>query len=305
MYSYVSELFNDRNFSLSRIRTFLRVAESGSIRKAAEARTGQQAQFSRELKQLSEWAGAELFKKSGRTKMLTPEGKGLQRLLLDPLKALCEFRQRIEKRPVTLQIGTGAALLDWWVIPRLNLDGKTRYRLSNQRSSTICEWLNDGRLDFGIIPQEYLQDAFAKEQLGTLDYALFVPAKLVPKGTAPTITSVLKHVPLAVLTETSTAGGRITEMLLKIEPSIRVAVTCESMPTAAAAVNHGRCGAVLPKRLVSHLNPKDFKQFEHRDFKQLDRDYFLVWTKRAAGIRIELKKSANELVKALRFSASA
>ena len=218
------ELLNDTSFSLGRIRTFLRVAEAGSVAKAVKNDAGQQSQFSREIKQLSEWAGAELFEKAGRTKVLSAAGKELQQLLLGPLKNLCEFRQRIKELPTTIQIGTGAALLHWWILPRIKIGQMTHYRLCNQRNKTICEWLNDSRLDFGVIEKSYLQNGFGSKNLGKLDYALFVPIGLLNGSGADDIASVLKRVPLAVLGETSTLGGQIMGALYRIEPKIQISV---------------------------------------------------------------------------------
>ncbi len=95
------QLINDPNISFGRVQRFLRVAEAGTVAKAIKGSSGQQPQLSKELKQLSEWAGAELFQRSGRNKVLTAEGQELQRLLIEQLKALCEFRQRIKKMPIT------------------------------------------------------------------------------------------------------------------------------------------------------------------------------------------------------------
>ena len=295
------EIFGEQDFSLKRVRTFLLVARAGSMAKAVETEKIQQSDCSRHTRDLESWAGVPLFKKSGRTKVLTAEGQELQRRLTELLKALCEFRKQAKGVPRSLAIGTGASLLDWCVLPRLNGDGMTRYRLYNQRSSTICEWLNDGRLDFGIISKEYVEAGFATKPLGILDYALFVPVHFVPKGSKRDIGWVLTHKPLAVLEENSTLGRQMMNALSKIGTNIHVAVSCESIPSAAVLVRLGRCAAVLPKTVMPPEFANGLKQFDHPAFRELSREFVIAWTKRAAAIRPQLKSTADELFNALRF----
>ncbi len=295
------EIFGEQDFSLNRVRTFLLVARAGSMAKAVETEKIPQAQCSRQICELESWAGVPLFKKFGRTKVLTAEGQELQRRLSELLKALCEFRRQAKGVPRSLAIGAGASLLDWLVLPRLNRDGMTRYRLYNQRSSTICEWLNDGRLDFGIISKEYVQAGFATQPLGILDYALFVPKQLVPKGSKGDIGWVLTNVPLAVLEETSTLGRHMMNALSKIGTNIRVAVTCQSTPSVAVPVRLRQCAAVLPKSVMPHEFANGLKKFDHPAFRELSREVVIAWTKSAAASRPQLESTADELFKALRF----
>ncbi len=295
------EILNNEDFTLNRVLTFLRVARAGSMARAVETEKIPQAQCSRQIRELENWAGVSLFKKSGRTKVLTAEGQELQRLFHELLKALCEFRNQAKGVPRSLEIGAGASLLDWWVLPRLNRDGMTRYRLYNQRSSTIREWLNDGRLDFGIISKEYVHAGFATKPLGILDYALFVPAKFVPKGSKKDIGWVLRNVPLAVLEETSTLGKQMMNALNKIETNIHVAVSCESTPSVAVSVRLRQCAAVLPKSVMPHEFAKGLMPFDHPAFRELSREVVIAWTKSAASSRPQLKSTADELFNALRF----
>lgn len=295
------EILNNEDFTLNRVLTFLRVARAGSMARAVETEKIPQAQCSREIRDMERWAGVPLFKKSGRTKVLTDEGRELQRRFSELLKALCEFRQQAKEVPRSLAIGAGGSLLDWWVLPRLNRDGKTNYRLYDQRNSTIREWLNEGRLDFGIISNEYVRAGFATKPLGILDYALFVPAQLVPKGRVGDISWVLTHVPLATLDENSTLGERIMKVLSKIEANIRVAVTCQSTPSVAIPVRLRQCAAVLPIGLMPDEFANGLEKFTHPAFRELSREVVIAWTMSAAASRPQLESTADELFDALRF----
>ncbi len=59
---------------------------------------------------------------------------------------------------------------------------RVKLRLRNLRSSDIVRGLHEGRLDFGLVRRDSLTRPLAGSPLGVLDYALFVPRKLLPGG---------------------------------------------------------------------------------------------------------------------------
>ncbi len=129
---------------------------------------------------------------------------------------------------------------------------------------------------------------------------MFVPKALLPKNARANISWALKNIPLAVLAETSTFGGLIMDALAKIEPTVQAAVFCETTVTAASAIELGRCSAIVPRQIVPPQFPKNFRQFDHPAFQQLNRTYVLAWTKRAGLIRRHSTIPAEKLLKALR-----
>ena len=71
------ELFSEHGLSLDRLKSFLDVVEAGSIVKAAAGDTNRQSQYSRQIKELEVFFGAELTKRRGRRIEITEEGERL------------------------------------------------------------------------------------------------------------------------------------------------------------------------------------------------------------------------------------
>lgn len=78
----------NRPLDLDWLEDFVALADSGSFSRAAEARSIAQPAFSRHIRSLEDWVGAELFDRSAHPTELTPAGRKFQPLLEEILASL-------------------------------------------------------------------------------------------------------------------------------------------------------------------------------------------------------------------------
>src|SRR3954469_16275610 len=112
-------LFAERGLSLDRLKVLIEVRDAGSIAQAAPGDSVRQSQYSRQLRELSEFFGCEVAQRRGKLLKLTSEGERLAELARDQLRSLDDFRCECRQKTVAFSIGAGDSLIQWLVIPRL------------------------------------------------------------------------------------------------------------------------------------------------------------------------------------------
>lgn len=66
-------LFSKGGLSLDRLRSFMQMAQAGSIAKAAPGDTNRQSQISRQIRELEQFFGTELTRRKGKTLSLSAQ----------------------------------------------------------------------------------------------------------------------------------------------------------------------------------------------------------------------------------------
>src|SRR5580704_17072171 len=112
-------LFGERGLSLERLRTLLEVRDAGSITAAAPGDPVRQSQYSRQLRELSEFFGVKVGRRQGKLLKFTAEGSRLAELVHEQLRSLQDFRAECRTDCADYVIGAGDSLLHWLIIPRL------------------------------------------------------------------------------------------------------------------------------------------------------------------------------------------
>lgn len=151
-------LFSERGLSLDRLKVLIEVRDAGSIAQAAPGDPVRQSQFSRQLRELSEFFGCEVARRRGKILKLTAPGERPAELAREHLRLLDDFRSACRVESVAFTIGAGDSLIQWLVIPRIgrvmqSFPG-TRFATSNLRTNEIVQQLTDGRIDFGLIRRD-------------------------------------------------------------------------------------------------------------------------------------------------------
>src|SRR5439155_3104406 len=113
-------LFAQSGLSLERLKTFREIVAAGGITAAAGGDSNRQSQFSRQLKELEKYFGAELLKRGRGPVELTDAGQRLYEIIGHTLSALNEFRLTCAGQPVELIIGAGESVIQWLLLPRLS-----------------------------------------------------------------------------------------------------------------------------------------------------------------------------------------
>jgi LysR family transcriptional regulator, benzoate and cis,cis-muconate-responsive activator of ben and cat genes len=143
---------------LRHLRYFVAVAEAEHFGRAAEQLHISQSPLSRQIAQLEEEVGAELFVPSGRGVKLTPAGRsfleGARATLARATRAIEDARATAQGRIGTVVVGFDGALADTLLLPRIVQTFRARHprvevRLRPLPSEEQVAALRDGKISVG------------------------------------------------------------------------------------------------------------------------------------------------------------
>lgn len=296
-------LFSERGLSLDRLKVLIEVRDAGSIAQAAPGDPVRQSQYSRQLRELSEFFGCEVAQRRGKILKLTPQGERLAELAREHLRSLEDFRAECRQESVAFTIGAGDSLIQWLVIPRLgkiiDVFPGTHFATTNQRTNEIVQQLTDCRLDFGVIRKNAMAPGLKAVSLGVVSYAALVPEALVKTKAKLTLRHALETLPLA----TQTTDGQFTSGLREIAQALEVplapALACQSFPQTLAALLSGRFWAIIPELAVRELPAGAAHRLTDPLLPQLDREAMLAWNPRVVRVRPHAAKIATRLQQVL------
>ena len=297
-------LFSQRGLSLDRLRALLEVHDAGSIAQSVPGNPVRHSQYSRQLRELSEFFGCEVAERRGKLVKLTPQGRRLAEISREYLRALTDFTGACRGEQDTFTIAAGDSLMLWLVLPRLGALLKrlpnVRFATESSRTYEIVQKLSELRIDFGVMRKSALVPGIKAAALGNLSFILVVPKGLSPKGKAPTLANVFE-LPLAIQTIDGEFGKQLFDIARSFTPTFEPALACQSFPQAMAAVRSGRFAAVLPELAAAELDPASVYRVTGPALKPLSREIVIVWNRRLIGVRPMAAKVADHLAAAMRF----
>ena len=177
-----AELLSESGLSLERLQSFCLVAQASGVTKAAKGDPAKQSLFSRQVKELEEFFGAELMRRKGRGIVLTTAGERLNVLARESFASLLDFKSGCKGLPVEIVIGAGESIIDWVLMPRLREVRKklpnVRLKFLNLATNEIVRRLADGVIDFGVVRKDAVARPLQCASLGAMGYSLFVPERL-------------------------------------------------------------------------------------------------------------------------------
>lgn len=292
-------LFSERGLSLDRLKVLIEVRDAGSIAQAAPGDSVRQSQYSRQLRELSEFFGCEVAQRRGKLLKLTAQGERLAELAREQLRSLEDFRAECREESMAFTIGAGDSLIQWLVIPRL---GKLleaflgiHFYTTNLRTNEIVRQLTEGRLDFGIIRANAVAPGLKSVSLGPVRYVGLVPAGLARGKKKPGLREVLTELPLATQTTDGQFTGGLREIAKSLGLTLAPALACQSFPQTLAAVRSGRFAAIVPELALPELPAGMAHRFDDPLLRRLDREAMLAWNPRLVRIRPNAAKLAAKL----------
>lgn len=300
-------LFQKSGLSLDRLRSFCRVAESESFTRAAEGDSNRQTLYSRQVKELEAYFGTELFRRKGRTVVLTDTGKKLYLLAVEYFSALEDFTESCSSSMKSYSIGAGDSLIQWMLIPRLSkirsLVGRAEVSLQNMRTGDIVDGLLTGRLDFGILREDAVVPDLTAKKIGMLRYALFAPHEAIRglKGKNPDYLSELTFVGM-------TGGGLFQRQMEALAQSsktlIRYTLRCNSYPLMVKAMNRLGVAAILPAIAQKDLPEEEYARIQLKRLESFSRPLVLCWNTRLARMNTDISRLGEKMVRNLNLSTS-
>lgn len=145
--------------NLSLYHIFYTVGQTGNISQAAKELYISQPAISRAIKRFEENLGTELFKRSSRGVILTPNGEALFQKTKDAFSLLSEGENAIlhshSQNIPRLRIGASSTLCNYVLLPHLksyiNAYPKVRINISCQSTYQTLELLEQDKIDIGLI----------------------------------------------------------------------------------------------------------------------------------------------------------
>ena len=281
-------LFSRRGLSLDRLRALLEVHDAGSISHAVPGNPVRHSQYSRQLRELSEFFGSEMAERRGKFVKLTANGTSLAEISREYLRALEDFTGACRGEHDHFTIAAGDSLMQWLISPRLGALlqqlPKVRFATESSRTDNIIQDLSNLRVDFGLVRKNALIPGLQAADLGVLSYVAVVPKALVSKGRSPSLAQAFQ-LPLAIQTTDGQFGKQLFDIACTFAPAFEPALACQSFPQTLAAVRSGRFAAVLPELAAAELPPASVYKVTGEPLEQLSREYVLVWNRRMIGVR--------------------
>ena len=304
------KLLQQSDLSLDRLQSFCLVAEAGGVTKAAKGDPARQSLFRRQIKELEEFFGVELVRRSGRGVALTAAGRRLHALAREQLAGLQDFKHDCAGARQELTLAAGDSVIQWVLLPKLaELQSKlhaVRLRVLNLSSAEIASALADGTIDLGIVRQGAtgkLQNA----PLGKMEFSLFVPNQLLGEGVKapkhrssgresalvfrqmePTDVGCYKklmRLPLATLEGAGEFRAGLERITRRKKVALNLVLELSSFPLIARAVQGGVCAAFLPGQARVEFDPAEVVELQPDWLRPLGRELVLAWNPRLARIR--------------------
>jgi DNA-binding transcriptional LysR family regulator len=289
-----AELLREGGLSLDRLQSFCLVAQAGGVTKAAKGDPAKQSLFSRQIKELEEFFGAELIRRKGRGIVLTEAGVRLNVIARECFASLLDFKRQCKNQPVEVVIGAGESVIQWLLMPRLD---RIRERVPNVRlkflnlpTGEAVKRLLEGLIDFALVRKDAVSRPLQAKALGVMGYSLFLPAGLRAAHGRKDGLKILDGLPLATLEGEGSFRSALSSVASKQRVQVNIQVECSSFPLAARAVAGARVAAILPSIAAAGLEVAGVDQVAVPFLKTLDREMSLATSPRLIRIRPVLER---------------
>lgn len=166
-----------------RLGYFVRIAEDGSLSRAAGVLNVAHSALSRHMRLLEEELGITLFARSARGMRLTSEGAQLRAAIAGPLRELELAIQNIRALPSQIEgnvaIGLTPGIAD--LIARTLSEElfaafpKVRFRLSEGPTGSLEDWLGRAMIDVAVLEQPSTSDQLESQPLVEIPFRLLGP----------------------------------------------------------------------------------------------------------------------------------
>lgn len=296
------ELFSQNGLSLERLRAFAEIVGAGGPTSAAKGDSTRQSQYSRQLKELEEFFGTELFVRRDGRWVLTVSGRNLYQLNNEYLGALNDFLLQCGNEPVALRIGAGESFFQWRLLPcfkKLRQEmPETRLILLNRRSDDVAAALIAGDLEFGILPRSKVTAKLKWALLPRVEYQLFVPSAICEAIDDVEIDWALR-VPFVLLEGNGVIREALTTEAARRRLDLNVVLECSSHLQIAEVVRQGHAAAVLPTGARVAFPSDSVKVHSLPCLRTVAQQIVCAWNTRLVRTRPIIAKSAGKIVKIL------
>ena len=281
-----NELLSEGGLSLDRLKNFCAMAEAGGIARVAGGDPAKQSLYSRQLRELEQFFGAELTRRKGKGIEFTEQGLELARQVRAHLQSLTDFKKACAGQPVEFRIASGNSIVEWLLVPKMGKLASdapsAHFSFHDMRTADVVRGLKEHSMDFGILRKSAVVTPLKFHSIGQVGYALFAPAAWAKEK--EDATTLLRQRPMAI-----SAGGEFSKRFqeccekVKLTPNLRF--SCASFTQVAELVRSGHAVALLPGMAEPSLRAWGVKRFDFAPMHTYRREIGIVWHPRLVSIR--------------------
>jgi len=300
-----ADVLSQSGLSLERLHSFCLVAEAEGVTRAAKGDPAKQSLYSRQVKDLEEFFGAELIRRKGRGIVLTSAGQRLHNMSREHFAALADLKAECQKQPLEIVVGAGESIIQWLILPRLAaIESKlpiARYKFLNLTSREIIRQLGDGLIDFGIMRKAELTRPLKGALLGRMGFSVFIPSAMQALVKGKQFPELLRTLPFAVLEGDGSFRQELSAIARKTNMQIHIKVECSSFPLVARSLACGIVAGILPSMGAGELQRLGIVEVPINALQGFEREICLAWNPRQLRIRTALEGARHVFQASLRF----
>ncbi|MBS7697652.1 MULTISPECIES: LysR family transcriptional regulator [unclassified Chelatococcus] len=239
---------------VKQLRTFVHVAELGSISLAAERLHIAQSALTRQIQALEAEVDAQLFRRHGRGVELTDQGAALFARATVILREIEQARAEIksEQAVLTGEVSFGmpptvADVLSGVLIEKFSrLHPRVKLRVVSGYSGHVLDWLQRGAIDLGVLYENKLPSTIRSQPL--LLERLFLIEPPGPRPVEASVASLAEIADLRLVLPSRRHGLRllIDSVAAQAGYAFEPVVEADSLPVQIDLVRRGLGATILP-----------------------------------------------------------
>lgn len=244
-----------------RLGYFVRVAEDGSLTKAAQILRIAQPALTRQMRLLEAEVGVALFRRTARGMSLTEEGERLRAAVAGPLRelelALHGFRASASPVVADAVLGMPASLAEVLGKPLALAIARdfpeVRLRIVEAPMGSLQEWLTRGMVDFALIEEASHDDRLVEQRLARLSVVLVGPpdSPLPPGEDVPFPEAA--RLPLVLTSHHMGLRGAVNDAAQRSGARLDLRLEADNPRLARELVEAGLGYAMLPERYCGEV----------------------------------------------------
>ena len=239
---------------IRRLEYFARIAEDGSLTKAAGVLRVAQPALSRQIRLLEEELGVSLFSRTARGMQLTEEGEYLRAAIASPLRAMelalqnvRSFSSRIEGNFAIGMPSSIGEILARPLVLRMNADfPNIKLRIVEGLTGSLVDWLHRGMLDFALLEEASRDDRLTDRELFSARLMLVGgPASALDPKQTITFEKATR-LPLTLPTHHLGIRGVFNDTVAKSRAAANITLEADSCKLTKELIESGLGYAILP-----------------------------------------------------------
>jgi DNA-binding transcriptional LysR family regulator len=246
-----------KGLSLERLRTLTAIAEAGSMAVAAKGDPTRESQFSRQMKELEQAIGVDVFRKAGKTLHLTDPGRRLASTTEAFFRSLNKIVSSSLGKPQIIRIGSTETVFRWLLLPQaaeiMPEADQTALEFWILDAGDSLRRVLDGTIEIAVVEEDPVVKRVVTLPAGAMEYC-FVVAKRLLRGKSAARLQALQTIPFAVLSGEGPLSRRLEQFAREAGWKMDVRVRAQSSTLLLEALRHMELAALLPTAAAEQLS---------------------------------------------------